>query len=106
LRYRALTERLKREFPLAFANPPNIQPLALNIYTQACIALPGTDERDLLKVIEYFQTSFAYWSALARPGARRVNLNGSDAGPVTAAEAKVARDRRQFLIFEREQKRD
>jgi excisionase family DNA binding protein len=105
LRLRELGVRLKREFPLALANPPNVRPPALDIYTQACKALPKTDAGDLLRVITYFQNGSAYLSAMVRPGARRYNLDGTDAGPVLAFHAKEAREKLQEIIYRREQER-
>jgi sRNA-binding protein len=105
LRYRQLTDRLRREFPLAFSKPPNVRPLALDIYTQACKALPETDPDDLLRVIRYYQDAFAYLTAMTRPGARRGNLDGTDAGAVLAVHAKEARDRLQELAWRKEEGR-
>jgi hypothetical protein len=105
VRYRELDARLKREFPLAFANPPNVRPVALDIYTQTTKALPETDAGDLLRSIRYYQNGPAYVSAMVRPGARRYNLDGTDAGPVLAAHAKEAREKLQEILYRREQAR-
>jgi hypothetical protein len=105
VRYRELDARLKREFPLAFANPPNVRPLALDIWNQACKALPETDPGDLLRIITYFQNGRAYLSAMVKPGARWYNLDGTDAGPVLAFHAKESREKLQEITYRREQER-
>jgi hypothetical protein len=102
----ALSERLHREFPLVFTRfLPDKRPLALDIYTQLCSALPETDPTDLLRVVQYYTNDWNYLKVIGKSGVQRVNLDGSNAGAVTAAEAKAARDQLQLSVWRKEEGR-
>lgn len=47
-------------------------------------AKAGIPAKELRAILHYYTQSTKYLKALAEPGARRVNFDGSDAGPVSA----------------------
>jgi hypothetical protein len=102
----ALSQRLKQTWPTVFSAGPLYRPLATDIYSQLCRALPETDPNDLLMCLNYYCNNWDYLRVLGNAGIQRVNLDGSNAGAVTAAEAKEARDKLQLSIARAEDSRE
>jgi ProQ/FINO family len=76
---------LAERFPEAFRKP---RPLAIGIYRQIRAAVPNDELRskDLSAFMAAWTHRKAYRAALER-GERRVNLDGSDAGPAFTEQA-------------------
>ena len=91
-------ELLVQLFPLAFAgcDKPR-QPLAVGIDRQIREAMPEALQCSLSYVLRWYTSKPRYLRALAQPGARRVNLDGSDAGPVSEHDRAGAQARLDHL---------
>jgi sRNA-binding protein len=88
---RAMVAELRAAWPLAFGEP--VRPLALGVSGMIVKARPaGRTKRDIKAAMRFHVSSDAYLEA-TRDGARRVHLDGSDAGEVEAVHRDYARQR-------------
>ena len=84
---RANRERFVQRFPACFADKDgDFQPLAIGIDKQLREAMPELLDCSLVYFLSWYTRQPRYLRASAEPGARRVNLDGSDAGPVSEAD--------------------
>lgn len=65
-------------------------PLAIDIFEQLLAAHPDTSPRDVRQAIRRHVNHACYLNALASALARRFNLNGTPAGPVSETHSYVA----------------
>ena len=79
-----------REVSPAFARR---LPLALGMSAQIRAAYPEWDGRQIWLALTKWTNNPAYQAALAKPDARRANLDGSDAGPVSEEHRAIAHER-------------
>ena len=81
--------RLRRQFPGAFQA---VKPLALGI-SDEILARTKLTELELVHFMTFYTRSPAYLSAQAKPGARRVDLNGEAVEPVSDENRRYAAER-------------
>jgi hypothetical protein len=83
----AAIEAIRAAYPAAFGQP--IRPLAIGAGNTVLAGLTGRVSRKSLRAaLVVWTSSPAYHLALKEKGARRENLDGSDAGPVTNEREK------------------
>ena len=100
----ALMMRLRQLSPALFAPESYIPlPLAVGIRDQV-VAQLGCDAIDAAVVLGIWCGKFRYQKALTQPGAVRRNLDGSDAGEVTAEQRAWAMQRLEKLKAKRRAK--
>jgi hypothetical protein len=92
-RIAALVKTLERTWPAAF-DPSEVRPLRIGSDDEIGQALAGQASKKLIgEALAAWTGHDPYLEALAREGARRVALDGSDAGPVTNDERGFAAQR-------------
>jgi sRNA-binding protein len=80
---------IRAAFPLAFVKPR--RPLAIGVREQVLRALPNVDPQAVKVALGRWVQSRDYQEGVLRKGARRIALDGSDAGPITDAERLAAK---------------
>lgn len=80
---------LRERFPQAFCHPP--KPLALG--TKERLIASGFSERDAGLILMTWCRSPLYLKSLVIDGAVRVNLDGSEAGPVSDLDREFSREK-------------
>jgi hypothetical protein len=97
---RGLVEWMRATWPAAFAEP--VKPLALGAGALITSARPeGRSHKDIGAAIRFYVNSDGYLEALASGGARRIELDGGDAGPVEEGHREHARERLEERMAKR-----
>ncbi|NDR57390.1 ProQ/FinO family protein [Aliiruegeria sabulilitoris] len=85
----AVLARIRADFPRAF--PDWKRPLASGMHKELQAHYPDLTPRDIRLALSTWCANVRYLTAVVRRDARRVNLDGSDAGPVADEQRRHAR---------------